>query len=292
MADPLAGYTSKYPYQSATVPGAGVYGGQPVQVGIPPSRYQQLSSVDPGFASNAQAASSFLNSELMGMLSPASLSALQDKSASWGVSSGMPRSGLAQDQWDYSRTAQTLGLQQHGLNDLGNYANWMGSLQLDPALAAQIASQNSIWAASPNPTMVAQELHNQQTQGQLGKLFGDIIGVFGPVGHAVGNYITSSTSGTGSGMGGSPYQSSLGSIGSGLGGFGGVGSLGGYGGQNALGGYAPSGVSPAMTSWYQNPAQDPYNAGPSGGTGIYSNPLSSLGSMNDASNLSAFAGLI
>lgn len=308
----LSGYTSSFPYQSSTVPGAGVYGGQVAQLGIPPNTFTQSSQAIPGFSGNAQQANSFINSELLGQLSPASRSILQDKSASWGVSSGAPGSGLAQDNWDTSRLLSSIGYQQHGLNDLGNYANWLGGMQTNPALAAQIAEQNAISAASPNPTMVAQELQNQQNKGKWGKIIGSTIGtiggyvVGGPTGAQIGGQLGGNIGYTagggmanpGAGIGSTSYQSALGGIGSGMGGYNGYQGLLGGQGQNALsGGYGTGsgyGLNPNTASWYQNPASDPYNAGPSGGTGQYSNPFSGIGSMNDASpaSISAVAGFV
>lgn len=303
----LSGYTSSFPYQSNSVPGAGIYGGQTAQIGIPPNTFTQASQAIPGFAGNAQAANSFLNSELLGQLSPASKQILQDKSASWGVGAGIPRSGLAQDQWDTGLVAQTLGLQQHGLSDLGNYAQWLGGMQTNPALAAQIAEQNAITAASPNPTMVAQELQNEQNKGKWGKIIGSTIGTVGgyvlggPTGAQIGGQLGGNIGYTagggmaspGAGIGSTSYQNALGGIGSGLGGNNGYQGLLGGQGQNALsGGYGTGsgyGLNPNTANWYQNPASDPYNAGPSGGTGEYSNPFSSMG---DSSGAGEFAGML
>lgn len=254
----LPGYTSSYQYGASTVPGVGAYGQIPNQIGIPPSRYQQATTTDPGLAGNTQAASSFLNSELLGQLSPASKQILQDKSASWGVGAGIPGSGLNQDAWDTSKVAATMGLQQHGLNDLGNYASWLGGLQTDPNLAATIASHNAQLAASPDPYMAYQQMRQDAglNDSHWGSIIGGIIGgPFAGIGQnadslANGGHSMGTTQGGGLiGLGQMAFGGGLG---------GGIGALSGSGGASSLlgglggGGGASSGS--ALSSAISNPS--------------------------------------
>jgi hypothetical protein len=299
MADQLSsgglpGYKSKFMYQSAHVPGAGVFGGQPVQIDIPDSRYQQAVAEQPGLRDNSQAASSFISSELLGQLSPATLANLQDKAASWGVSTGMPGSGVAQDSWDTSRLLATIGLQQHGLNDFSQYQSGLEAGMTDPALAAQIASQNSVWAASPNPTMVAQHLESEANKGKWGKVAGQVIGgiagfafggpqgaqVGGQLGGDIGYTVGGGQQNPGAGIGSNGYQSALGAIGSGSQPFGGGSYYGSPQPQRNALGY--NSATQSAQDWYNNPQ---LSVDPGGGTASlngssgnkFSDELSALG---------------
>ncbi len=307
----LPSYTSSFPYSSATIPGVGAFGSVPMQIGVPPSTYQQAVATNPQLAANSQDASSFINSELLGQLSPATMAQLQDNAASWNAGSGLGfGSGIGKDSWDTSRLLATIGYQQHGLGDLQNYQSGLEAGMTNPALAAQIAAQNSIWASSPDPTMVHQELQNEASKGQVGKAIGSAIGglagfafgghqgasALGNIGGEVGYTAGGGVANPGAGVGSYGFNSSLGQIGSGTGSSP-VASALGYGSPSGVPGSSGAGsASQGAYNWWQNPSSDPYNAlnqGPGGGTGAYSDPFSSLGgTSNDAEGFQMFSGMV
>jgi hypothetical protein len=180
MATATASYQSQFPYQAATVPGAGVYGGIPQQIAMPPSTYTQALAAQPSIGPNMASAGNLIGDELAGRLTPAMQDTLQDKSASWGPSSGMGfGSGLGQDKWDTSRLLSTIGYQNQGLSNALNYNTNVEGGMLDPSLMANIAGQNSVWAASPDPTMEADAMRNAAAKKARGQMWQSIGGMAG-----------------------------------------------------------------------------------------------------------------
>lgn len=67
-------------------------------------------------------------------------------------------SGIGQNRWDSSRLLATTGRQQRGLSD---YEQFLASLEAgmdDPALAANIARENALFASAPEPSTAAAQL--------------------------------------------------------------------------------------------------------------------------------------
>jgi hypothetical protein len=121
-----------------------------------PNPFGDLSQIYPGLAAANAAVSGNISSQLAGELSPATQAAIQDASARFGVTSGMPGAGLARN-----RTVRDLGLTTEALQDQGlkNYLaaiNQISATQtVNPALQTEINTQNSLNRAAPNPTDAA-----------------------------------------------------------------------------------------------------------------------------------------
>ncbi len=164
------------------------FGGVPGSIGIP-NPYQDLSSVYPNLTGTNAAASQSLLSELQGQVSPETQALLQDKSAAFGVSSGMPGSGLARN-----RTLRDLGLTSENLQQQGlaNYSRLIpsvsGTQTVSPDLQSQIAARNAQVLAAPIPAQAAsyaQQLFDQYLNA-LRKPGGGTGGIGSPAGATAG----------------------------------------------------------------------------------------------------------
>lgn len=131
--------------------GTGVFGQVPGIVGLPPVE-SQLASVFPGLQGANALASNDILSNLSGTLSPGTQGALQNASADYGVTSGMPGSGL---DWNslYGNIANASQQQQQtGLSEYNQTVPTISGTQtISPDLQTQIAFQNAVDIASPNP---------------------------------------------------------------------------------------------------------------------------------------------
>jgi len=151
--------------------GSGTFGGVPGSVGLP-DVFGDLASRYPALGDTNTAASAAVLSRLRGELSPATQNAIQDASARFGVSSGMPGSGLSQNRFlrDIGLTSEQE--QQTGLEDYNRLAGTISSTQtVNPALQTQIAEQNALNRAAPNPQAAqtyAQKLYDQYLKGSRG----------------------------------------------------------------------------------------------------------------------------
>lgn len=135
--------------------GTNAFGMVPGQIGLPDPAADLRRQI-PGLSGLNTQASDTIASYLSGEL-PADVQAqIQDAAAQYGVSSGIPGAGLQRN-----RTARDLGLTSldltgRGLAAYGPYVSAVSGTQtLNPALQTQIASQNAINAAAPNPTLAA-----------------------------------------------------------------------------------------------------------------------------------------
>lgn len=139
----------------APTSGVGPFGAVPGQLGLP-DPMGDLTKALPGLPKVNEAATGVLMSQLNGELSPQTVNAIQDAAARFGVSSGMPGSGLA-----WNRALRDLGLsvegqQQKGLQNYGPFIGTVSGTQtLNPGLQAEIANTNAINAAAPDPTKAA-----------------------------------------------------------------------------------------------------------------------------------------
>jgi hypothetical protein len=152
-----------YNINSPPQSGSGFAGAVPGPIDLP-NPYQDVARHLPSLGPLNNAAGSDVLSQLHGQLSPETLARIQDASASFGISSGMPGSGLQRN-----RTARDLGLATEDLQNQGlkNYGNLLGTVSktqtIDPGLEADIASRNATFAAAPNPaaaTSHAEDLFN------------------------------------------------------------------------------------------------------------------------------------
>lgn len=128
-----------------------VTGGKPGQLTTPPSIFDQLNTNVPYYGTATTSAMGDINSLLSGNLSPSTTSNIWNQAASRGEALGDPNSPIS-NEIGLSLTGNTSeGLEQEGLGDYGSITSLLGSQQNDPQLLADIAEQNSVTAASPDP---------------------------------------------------------------------------------------------------------------------------------------------
>jgi hypothetical protein len=144
--------------------GAGVFGAVPGQLGLPDPG-GDLAKRIPGLAGLNSAASANIAAQLGGELPQDVLNQIQDAAARFGVASGMPGSGLAGNRSLRDVGLNSLQQQQAGLGNLNAFSSQVSGTQtLSPALQAEIASQNAINAAAPDPSLAggyAKSLYDQ-----------------------------------------------------------------------------------------------------------------------------------
>lgn len=135
--------------------GGSPFGSKVAQLPMP-NPYGDLSSIYPNLGQTNAAASGAVLSKLRGELSPETLANIQDAAATFGVSSGMPGSGL-----QIHRNLRDIGLtteqmQQQGLQDYGPLVGAISGTQtVRPELQHEVQLQNAIDAASPDPAAAA-----------------------------------------------------------------------------------------------------------------------------------------
>ena len=156
-----AGYTPPNTSYSPTNPapktGQGAYGLTPGSVSVP-NPFGDLSSVYPNLSgANSQISSNIMN-ELNGVLSPGTINNLRNSAASFGVTSGLPGSQFSGYQGLANLGLTTEKMQQQGLQDYLSAITGISKTQtVDPALQTEIATQNSVWNAAPDPAAAAKE---------------------------------------------------------------------------------------------------------------------------------------
>lgn len=167
-------------YSSNPLPqlGSGPFGAVPGTLSLPnPS--SDLSAAVPGLGSLNTAASNDILSNLGGKLSPGTVNALQNASATFGVASGMPGSGLSWNQL-YGNIAGAANQEEAlGLSQLNPYlSQTSGTQTLSPSLQATIAGTNATNAAAPNPGASASysaQMFNQYLNSLRGPAAGGTI---------------------------------------------------------------------------------------------------------------------
>lgn len=184
-----------YNISPGAVGGQGPYGAVPGNIGIPPSPYQQTTSLAPNLGAPAvgQLSNNIL-SELQGQISPQALKNMQDQAARFGISSGMPGSNaylgsLANNKNLLGNILTTEQLQHQGAQDYLAAITGIGSQQINPALAAEIAAHNAQLNAAPDPTQAAQR--------QLQNYYAALNAARGPAGPSAGGGYGSPAGGTG-----------------------------------------------------------------------------------------------
>lgn len=146
-------------YNPSPSPHAGVspFGMVPGSVGLP-NPAGDLAGVYPNLSGQTGQLSKNIMSELQGELSPETINMIQDKAARFGVSMGSPGSPFAGAQG-----LKNLGLtveqqQKGGLADYLNAITGISKTQtVSPELQTEIAQQNAVWNAAPDPAMAAAE---------------------------------------------------------------------------------------------------------------------------------------
>jgi hypothetical protein len=138
-------------------PGQGAYGLVPGDISKP-DPFGDLSAVYPNLSgANNQISSNIMN-ELTGQLSPSTINNIRTQAANFGVSSGLPNSQFQGYQGLANLGLTTEKLQGQGLQDyLGAITGISKTQTVDPALQTEIATQNSVWNAAPDPAAAAKE---------------------------------------------------------------------------------------------------------------------------------------
>lgn len=156
-----AGYTPQTSTYTATNPaprsGQGAYGSVPGAISAP-NPFGDLSALYPNLSgANSQISSNIMN-ELTGNLSPSTINNIRNQAASFGVSSGLPGSDFSGYQGLANLGLTTEKLQDQGLTDYLNAITGISKTQtVDPALQTEIATQNAVWNAAPDPAAAAKE---------------------------------------------------------------------------------------------------------------------------------------
>lgn len=156
--------TNLFNLSPAPTTGQGAFGAVPGQLGLP-NPAGDLAAQLPGLPQMNEAASGDVLAKLGGTLSPGTLHALQNAQATFGVNSGMPGSGLSWNSLYGNIAGAAENQQQQGLQDYGNLTGAVSSTQtVNPALQNEIATQNSLNGAAPDPTKAAsyaEQLYNK-----------------------------------------------------------------------------------------------------------------------------------
>lgn len=131
--------------------GTGPFGQVPGPLGVPDA-FGNLSKPIPNLAQLNAGASGNILSNLHGQLSPDTLAAIQDAGARFGVASGMPGSGLAQNRTlrDVGLTSQQL--QAQGVQQYNPFVSTVANTQtVRPETQIGVAETNAINASAPDP---------------------------------------------------------------------------------------------------------------------------------------------
>jgi hypothetical protein len=117
-----------------------------------PSPATDLGAQIPGLSNLNKTASGDILSKLTGTLSPGTLAALQNLSATYGATSGMPGSGLSSNMFLGNVAGAMENQEQQGLQDYSSFIPAVSGTQtVNPALQTQISGTNASNAAAPNP---------------------------------------------------------------------------------------------------------------------------------------------
>lgn len=148
----------KFNLSPGAVSGRTATGQIPGQISAPQSTYQQVGNVLPSLPNLTQSAGQDVQGQLAGQLSPGTVNFLQDKAAQYGVSMGMP--GVTPGGFGGNQFLRNLGMSSEGQVQagLGNYNKLLPTLastQIDPSLQFEVAQQNSLNAAAPDPALAA-----------------------------------------------------------------------------------------------------------------------------------------
>lgn len=126
-----------------------------------PDPFGNLAALYPNLSgANSQISQNIMN-ELSGQLSPETISNIRNSAASFGVSSGMPLSDFSGHQGLANLGLTTEKLQGQGLQDYLNSITGISKTQtLDPALQTEVATQNAVWNAAPDPAQASEQQQN------------------------------------------------------------------------------------------------------------------------------------
>lgn len=151
--------------------GNGPFGLVPGALGLP-DPHGDLAKVIPGLDDLNRTTSGDILSQLKGELSPETVAALTNMAAERGVGSGMPGA----QTWAHLLLGNVAGAME-GLRNQGvqNYNSFLPTVSrtqtVNPELQADIANQNAVNAAAPDPAAAAshaEALYNRYLQGVRG----------------------------------------------------------------------------------------------------------------------------
>lgn len=147
---------SNYPIYPSPTTGSGTpYGMVPGPIGMP-NPYADLAGAFPELTQANKAAGTDLLAQLGGNISPGTRNALQLASAQFGTGSGMPLSGLSQNQLFGNIAGFSEALQQRGLQNYNQLIPTISKTQtVSPELQTEIAARNALYAAAPDPNQAA-----------------------------------------------------------------------------------------------------------------------------------------
>lgn len=174
--------TTPFNISPAPTSGTDAFGKVPGQLGMP-DPYADLMKSIPWLAQANQGVGNVLNNNLAGVLSPASQRAIQDSAAAFGVTSGMGGSNAQPGSLAFNRTLRDIGRtsedsQRWGASAYPGIINTISNTQtVPPALQNEIASQNAINNAAPNP-----EAQKRFEMDQFDKYMAMLSGAAGPAG--------------------------------------------------------------------------------------------------------------
>lgn len=133
------------------------FGTVPGPISVAPNKFSQVQNSIPGFNNLTSGTSNVIGSELSGQVSPNTLNALRTAAAQWGVNSGMPGSGLQQNNLFGNIAGYSEKRQHQGLEDYLGTLSTVGNTMTDPALATEVSNRNALFAAAPDPQKAAQQ---------------------------------------------------------------------------------------------------------------------------------------
>lgn len=134
------------------------FGTVPSGIPTPPNVFSQLSGAVPNFGALTSGTSNIIGSQQAGTVSPGTMNAIKTASAQFGVASGMPGSGLEQNQLFGNIAGFSEAQQQKGLQNYLALISGVGPTMTNPKLAAEISARNADFAAAPDPRLA----HDQQ----------------------------------------------------------------------------------------------------------------------------------
>jgi len=142
-------------YTPAPTTGRGAFGAVPGAIGVP-SPAKDLAAEIPGLKQLNQEAAGNILTQLRGQLSPDTVNMIQDAAASWGVGAGVPGSGLQVNRGLRDVGQASEALQQQGQQNYGALTSAVSNTQTaSPELQANVAIQNALNAAAPDPSAAA-----------------------------------------------------------------------------------------------------------------------------------------
>ncbi len=186
----MATYNAPYNYNAYPTPTGGsntAFGLVPGQIAMPNPSLDLTNQITNLPAINASIFGNLFD-QSRGIIPQGDVNYLQDQQAAHAVASGMP--GLTPGSLQGNANARNLGLLSYQLRQQAaqQYPSLVGAVSqtqtVSPALQTQIAEQNAVNAAAPNPQMAqsyAQQLYNSYLQSARGP-GGGTTGISGPSG--------------------------------------------------------------------------------------------------------------